>query len=379
VTKFLRWYKDFILPAGLLSALIIGAGMFALPYVFVQAGFLAGFLYLALGAAVFSTLHVMYSEVIEATPGKHRFVGYARIHLGSIGKWISVATVLFGMILTLTVYLILSTSFIKLIFPALPPTASVILFWALGSVVVLMSLNRLANFEFAVTLAMVGIVGTLFVLGFSESNLGSLTSFPIINLTEVLLPYGVVLFSFSGRAAISSVREYFQSKNLDDGGKRLKRAIIWGTLAPAVVYAFFVLAIVWLSPGGVSVDSVSGIRINFPGVLALIGLLGFFVIWTSYFFLGLEARDILSYDLKIPPLIDSVLIVFLPLILYFYSSQNLIWFISLAGGIFLALESIVVILMRRKLKPIGPWAYIIILLLLGGIAYGVFGKVFLPA
>jgi hypothetical protein len=103
------------------------------------------------------------------------------------------------------------------------------------------------------------------------------------------------------------------------------------------------------------------------------------VIWTSYFFLGLEARDILSYDFKIPPLIDSALIVFLPLLLYFYSSQNLIWFISLAGGVFLAIESIIVILMRRKLKPIGVWAYLIILLLLGGIAYEFLGGVFLPA
>jgi len=351
--------------------------MFALPYVFVQAGFLTGFLYLALGTAVFSTLHVMYAEVIEATPGKHRFVGYAGIHLGPIGKWVSVVTVLFGMVLTLTIYLILSASFIGLIWPELPATTGVIAFWALGSVVVLMSLNRLANFEFAVTLAMIGIVVVLFVLGFSKTNLGLLSTLPVVNLSSILLPYGVVLFSLSGRAAISSVREYFQSRKLDNN--KLRRAIIWGTITPAVVYVFFVLAIVWLSPGGVTEDAVSGIQVNFSWIVSLIGLLGFFVIWTSYFFLGLEARDILSYDFKIPPLIDSALIVFLPLALYFYSSQNLIWFISLAGGVFLAIESIIVLLMRRTLKPIGIWGYFIILLLLGGIAYEFFGKVFLPA
>ena len=360
-----------------MSALIIGAGMFALPYVFVEAGFLAGFLYLVLGAAIFSTLHVMYAEVIESTSGKHRFVGYAEIYLGFTGKWASVVAVLLGMILTLTVYLILSASFIKLLAPDLSSTVSVLIFWALGSAVVLISLNRLANFEFAVTLAMVGIVAILFILGFTMADLGALSSLPVLNLNQLLLPYGVVLFSLSGRAAISSVREYFSKRQLDGG--KLKRAVIWGTITPAVVYALFVMAIVWLSPRGVSVDAVSGIQISFPGVMGLIGLLGFFVIWTSYFFLGIEARDILRYDFKIPPLIDSILIVFLPLILYFYSSQNLILFISIAGGIFLALESILVVLMRRSLRPIGIWGHFIILLLLGGIVYEVFTNLQLPS
>jgi len=93
----------------------------------------------------------------------------------------------------------------------------------------------------------------------------------------------------------------------------------------------------------------------------------------------LEARDILRYDFKIPLLIASILIVFLPLILYFWSSQNLIWFISIAGGIFLALESILILLIRRKLRPIGIWGRFIILLLLGGIVYEVFTNLQLPS
>lgn len=351
--------------------------MFALPYVFIRAGFLTGFLYLASGAAVFSTLHVMYAEVIEATPGKHRFVGYAQIHLGRLGKWVSVVTVLFGMILTLAVYLILSVSFVRLMAPGLSSGVSVLIFWFLGSVVILLSLKRLANFEFAVTLIMIGIVVALFVLGLLRTDFGLLSSLPVINLGGIFLPYGVVLFSLSGRAAISSVRDYFSKKQLDGG--KLKKTIIWGTVTPAVVYALFVLAITWLSPGGVTEDAVSGIRIALPVVTGLIGLLGFFVIWTSYFFLGLEARDILNCDFKIPFLVSSGLIVFLPLLLYFYSSQSLIWFISIAGGIFLALESIVVVLMRHKLKPIGVWGYFIILVFIGGIIYEVFKNVLLPS
>ena len=29
----------------------------------------------------------MYADIITATDGKHRFVGYAEIYLGFLGKW----------------------------------------------------------------------------------------------------------------------------------------------------------------------------------------------------------------------------------------------------------------------------------------------------
>ena len=52
--KFSQWYKEIGLPAGLLSSLIIGAGIFALPYVFYRAGFLVGLFYLVIFSIVFS-------------------------------------------------------------------------------------------------------------------------------------------------------------------------------------------------------------------------------------------------------------------------------------------------------------------------------------
>lgn len=353
--------------------------MFALPYVFKEAGFLAGFIYLAVFAGVFSTVHLMYSEVIAGTPGRHRFVGYAEIYLGPLGKWFSVAAVLVGLLLTLTIYLILSVSFIKLILPMLAPIVGVLLFWFMGSMVIILSLSRLANFEFAVTLAMIVIVAILFMLGLTQVDAGSLTSTiePAGGFASLLLPYGVVLFALSGRAAISSVRNYFDKNKLDTS--RLNSAIVLGTVVPAAVYALFILAITWLSPGGVSMDAVSGIKLIHPWILSLIGLLGIFVIWTSYFFLGLEVRDILRYDFKFSSTTALLAVIFLPLSFYFYNSQNFIWFINIAGGVFLALESILVVLMRRQLKTIGLWGYFIILVFVGGIIYEIFKNVLLPS
>jgi len=352
--------------------------MFALPYIFSKVGLLVGLLYLALFAAVFSTIHLMYSDVIASTSGKHRFVGYSEIYLGKVGKWVSVITVLVGLLLTLTIYLILSASFIGLIAPSLPPTLGVIGFWLMGSAVIIMSLNRLANFEFAVTVAMIAIIVILFLFGLGQVDFSNLKLLAPgnYNLIQLLLPYGAVLFALSGRAAISSVRDYFERNDLDSS--RLRLSLVVGTVSSAAVYALFVLAITWLSPSGVTIDSVSGIQLVHPWILILIGILGIFVIWTSYFFLGLEARDILRYDFKIPLTSAIILVISLPLILYFYNSQDFIWFINIAGGIFLALESIIVVLMKRKLKPVGVWGYFIISVFVGGLIYEIFRNFILP-
>lgn len=343
--------------------------MFALPFVFYETGFLTGVLYLIIFSIVFATVHFMYSEVILHTESEHRFIGYAEIYLGKFGKWTAVLTTFLGLIITLAIYIILSASFIKLIIPDLSPFTAGISFWLLGSIVIVLSLHRLANFEFLVTLAIIAIILILFVLGLGHIGIELPLAPKNFSLPTFILPYGIVLFSLGGRAAISSVREYFKKNNIDV--KNLGKATIFGSVAPAVIYVFFVLAITWLSPGGVSEDAVSGVMFVAPIILCLIGILGFFALWTSYFFLGLEVRDILRYDFKISLPIALVMVVSFPLLIYFSDSQNFIWFMSIVGGIFLAAESIIVVLMRRKIKPINWWGYFIIIVFVLGAVYEV--------
>ncbi|MBI2010884.1 MAG: hypothetical protein HYS89_01465 [Candidatus Colwellbacteria bacterium] len=228
MTKFTRWYKEIILPTGLLASMIIGAGMFALPYVFLKAGFLLGLFYLAVFAAVFSAIHLMYLRVINETEGRHRFVGYARIYLGDFGFWLAVLTTVIGLTLVLVAYLILGVDFLKIAIPSLSSSLALYLFWFTGVAAVVFSLKRLANFEFLVAVAMVAIILILFGFSLKAPSL-TLSRF---NPTDFFLPYGVVLFSLAGRAAISSLRDYWQGRALPKKG--LRRAVVLGTLIPAL-------------------------------------------------------------------------------------------------------------------------------------------------
>lgn len=339
-----RFFREVILPAGLLASLIIGAGMFAMPYVFEQAGFWVGFAYLVLFAGLVTLVHHMYAVVVTETEGKHRFVGYARIYLGRFGFWTSTVTTGLGILLILTAYIILASSFLEVVFSE-PLGFYPYAFWAAGSMAVILSLRRLVRLEFLVVVFMGVIVGTLFGVGLTSGGGVGLGEY---NPAFLFLPYGVVLFSLGGRAGISTLADYYVRNGIEK--KRMHAAIITGSVFPAVLYVFFVLAVFSLSPEGVSEDALSGLSGISGTILTLVGILGLLALWTSYVLMGLEVRDIMRYDLKLPLLFALAVVIGVPLLLFTFGFGGLIEILGLAGGVFLALESMMVVLMYFKIR-----------------------------
>ena len=87
--QVINWYQNFFLPVAILADLVIGAGVFTLPYVFVKSGFLIGVIYLVVFGIVALVIHLMYAEVVIKTKARHRLIGYANIYLGKFGFCIS--------------------------------------------------------------------------------------------------------------------------------------------------------------------------------------------------------------------------------------------------------------------------------------------------
>lgn len=319
--------------------------MFALPYLFNASGIAVGVFYLIAAAFIFTLVHLRYADLIEHTSGRHRFAGYAQLYLGRAGFWLGAIVTGLGLTLVLTAYLSLGPVFLRLLIPALGDSLNLYLFWGVGAAAILLSLNRLKNFEFLATLGMLAIILVLFGFGLGRGEVEDLPSF---NPALIFLPYGAVLFALYGRPAISSLKSYFEENNLSP--RNLKKAIILGTALPAAFYLLFALGIIWLSPQGVTPDSLSGLLLAPSGVIVLIGLLGIFALWTSYFLLGLELKNILRYDFKLSPSLAALATVVAPLILYLVGLRNFIGLVTVVGGVFLATESIMVILMHHKLR-----------------------------
>jgi len=362
-----------ILPAALLSATIIGAGIFALPFVFQKAGLIAGFFYLLIFSAVFVFIHLRYADIISKTAENHRFAGYAETYLGKSGKWLAILMTIVGMLFTLTVYLIISKSFIDIFFPSLVDAYKILAFWFLGSLAIFLGIKRLAISEFLITFGIGAIILVIFVFG--SNNLGqTISSVPFFNLEYIFLPYGVILFALSGRAAIPAVLGYFRNNNLPPNG--IKPSIILGTLFPAFIYAVFVLAILNLSGGIVSQDSVSGLIGRLPfWILEILGILGIISLWSSYIVIGRDVKKSLGYDLNLPKLLIALIVIFAPVILYFSGFQNFLKLVGLTGGIFMGLEGIFIVLMRQKaIQKKTLLDYVLLVIFIGGVIYSIIYK-----
>lgn len=375
-------YKNIILPASLLAGTIIGAGVFALPFVFQKAGIVTGLFYLGLFSACFIFIHLMYADLILKTEGGrnfHRFPGYAKIYLGNWGFWTSILMTIVGMLFVLTVYLILSISFVNLIKPIglnISDASKLLIFWLFGSAAIFLGIRRIALSEFLITGGIIVII--LIIFGYGLSHFGKIISVQAFNLQNIFLPYGAVLFALSGRVAIPAVVSYFQK--IRRPLAEIKKPIILGTLLPALVYLLFVFGI-WGLSEVVSEDAISGLVGQIPKeVLALIGVFGLISLWSSYIVIGLDIKNALKFDLRFPKILAGLTVVVLPPLLYFWGFQSFLILVSLIGGIFIALEGIFIVLMWFKasklkaeqiiFKKLNPLiVYILILIFVVGIIY----------
>lgn len=371
-------FKNIILPTSLLAGTIIGAGIFALPYVFEKAGILTGLFYLAVFSGVFALIHLMYADIIVRTPENKRLPGYAKIYLGAFGEWTAVLMTIVGAIFVLLVYLILSISFFNLIFPSsgFADIYKLLIFWFFGSSAFFFGVNRLAISEFLITIGIGAII--LVIFGFGVPLFGDAAKISLFDFDNFFVPYGAVLFSLGGAVAVPATLGYFRSNN--DSRLKAKNPIIFGSILPAFVYLIFVFGIFALSET-VSQDSISGLSRGVPSVvLVLFGILGMASLWSSYIVIGRNVKKSLEHDLGVGAVLAGAVVSILPLLMYFFGFQNFLRIVGFAGGVFGGLEGLLIVLMwlkarrvespERILSKINPLvAYPLILIFLGGIIY----------
>jgi len=341
-------------PIGLLTGGIIGAGVFSLPYVFHTSGLLIGIGMLVLATIAYCFIHLMYADIIIGTPGQHRFVGYIARYLGTKASYLAILMAVVEMVFVMTIYLVLSISFTKLLIPQFSPLLALVLFWAISSACIFINPRR---FVFAEVLASVGIIlviGLLFVVGLPK--LGVTSNQPLIGEGNIFLPLAAILFALSGRVAIPPLIDHFRKRNLSTSVVSIRKAILLGTSIPAVVYVFFVLSILALS-GSVSEDSITGIIGLIPAWLSIaIGVLGLLSLWSSYILVGLDVSNTLKFDLELPLWLRLCVVVVAPIVLYVLGFSNFIGLVGLVGGIFLAIEGVFILLAwlsAREKKSLG--------------------------
>lgn len=343
--------KRVIKASFVLFGTIVGAGIFGLPYMVQRAGYLSGLFWMVLLAGAVTLTHLLYGEVVMATPGEHRLVGYVKMYLGPWAHRVETVASVIGLFGSNLAYLILGGLFISSIFHAFGMTlaeahGSAMLF-LFGLAAAWFGTKFLSGVDFWLTLVEFSSFVILSVIAMTGLRPEYLAT---IHLEEAFLPYGIVLYAYGGLTAISEVRAIV-------GGSpgAVRKSIVAGTVMAATLTILFVTSVVGALGPSTTQEAVGGLNLRFGGSLPLIGALaGFFSILTSYIVFSEYLKSQFQKDFHWPKIVAVLAATVVPLTLFLLGIRSFGDVIEFIGALLIGLEGIFVAWMYLKVRAKYP-------------------------
>jgi len=356
-----------IYAVSMIAGLTIGVGIFSLPYITGKVGILTMFLYIMALTALVLFVNLLFVEVSLKTPNYLRLAGYARMHLGEFGKYIAAAFSAIEGLGTILAYIVIGGGFLYgLLSPFLGGSLFiyVFLYFAVGAIYIFLGSKAISKINFAGILVFFAAIFLVFFNGLGSLKLSNL--FFLGDSSHLFLPYGAILFALWGATMVPEAEEILQSDR-----KKIRRAVILGTVIPGAFYFLFCLMILALSGGQTSPEAISGLQGILGGrVIAFMFLAGIMATFTSYVSVGLNLKKVLWYDMKVKESVAWLITCFVPFLLYLLGFNNFIKIIGFVGAFALAMEGILIVLMYRKISIKRPlFIYPLILIFVAGMIY----------
>jgi amino acid permease len=316
-----------------------------LPYAFFKSGFFIGFLELVILTGVVLLIQLIVGEVALRTKGRKRLISYAEEYLGIRWKNAVTISVLLSGIGTLLVYIILGGRFLSVFIDTNPFWGSIV-FFALWFFMVLFKPRSFGKAEFFIGSFVLLIIVLITLFNFGYINLDNF-KFEEMNVANVLLPYGIILFAITGYSVIPEMEDILGKER-----RKLRSAVIWGTLIPIIIYLIFIFTIVGISGSLTSQDAISGLAraLNSKTILWVGSLLGFLAIIEAALSHGVYIKETIWYDLKANKWTAWVLTGLAPLVLFLLGARNFVTIIGLVGALFFGFHAVVILLIHKKAK-----------------------------
>lgn len=331
----------------MLAGMIIGVGMFAIPFSFAAAGFWLGAAELAVLAMAVLALHVLYGEIVLATPQYHRMPGYIRTYLGRGAAGVSWASTLAGTIGTLLAYIIVGSLFLEILLSRVAPNIS-----AGGLALALaVAVCAITFFPFRKEAAINGLL-TIFEIAFIA--LLALYLLPDVSLPHLSgiypermwAPYGVLLFALTGASVIPDMATL-----LGRNKKKVRTAIVAGSLIPPALYFLFAFGVVGVSGPATSEEAIAGLGSMLGHRIVLWGsAAGLLAVLTSYIALSENFQALLALDMGLQRRAAWITASVIPYAAYLAGFQNFIAIISVVGVLAFAVDGTLFLMMGRKIR-----------------------------
>jgi tyrosine-specific transport protein len=333
-----------------LAGTIIGAGILGLPHVVGRSGYPIGLFWMLLLAAAVTVTHLLFGEIVAATPERHRLIGYVGMYLGRGARTVETAASILGLYGATLAYMILGGIFFSQVLSPIVEIGTMagpLLLFLTGLAFVWHGVNFLAKAEFWLSVALVAAFLLLTARGFAAADFGNLAR---VDFSGAFLPYGVVLFAYGGLSAIPEIHDL-----LDRRRTELRRGILFGTLLAASVTILFVTAVLAALGPSVTPDSISGLSAKLGGAIPSIGAVaGLLAVVTSYYVFSLYLKNQFQFDFKLSRTSAVLLAVGTPYALYLLGVRDFGRVLELVGASLLGVEGMLVCLTYLKAKKAHP-------------------------
>ena len=316
--------KKYVVGSSTLIGMCIGAGVLGIPYVASRAGFLVSVFYLLFIGGMVLLLNLYLGETALRTKRNHQLTGYARKYLGKkAGKAMNFA-ILFGGYAAIVAYLVgVGDSISFLVFGNL--NYSLLFGVAFGifmSVLLWHGTRSLKRYEKYGVLAILFLLSLIFFIFIGKVDYGNLG---YINLSSVLVPFGVILFAFSSESAIPIVSLIIKEE------KTLMKKIIFTS---SIVSIFFYLLFTFVVFGAMGSQTPEIATFALGSVFVILGI---FTMFTSHLSLGNALEENFQFDDRFKKSKSWFFVCVAPVLIYvvvsFFQYFSFIKILSI-GGVF---------------------------------------------
>lgn len=332
---------------------IVGAGILGIPYVVAKAGFLYGFFLMVLLGVAFLFLNLFAGEVVLRTKKQHQLTGYAEKYLGKWGKRAMAFSMIVAIYGALTAYLIGEGAALHSIFKAGFPLIYTLIFFAITFIIVYKGVKATGKAEMILIFLLLLVVILTGIFSYDKIDSANLSSF---NPAYFFLPYGVVLFAFMASPAIPELQEVLGTEK-----KKMKKAIIIGSVIPIVLYIVFAFVV-----GGIiglenfellapneRIATVALSLYSQPILGVLANILAVLAMFTSFLTLGIALLEVYHYDYHISRRWALLLTFSVPLVIVLFNFTSFISVLGITGAVAGGLDGILIILMYGRAKKLG--------------------------
>lgn len=332
----------------------VGAGIFALPFVFYQSDFNFSVIFLVVLTMITGFLNYFYLEIVLNTAGDHQFSGYAQIYLGKNFHYLAALNLLLLGLGATVAYVKLFSNFLVILVPQLP------LFMASLIFISLLITSHILRFDFVRRLESIipAIILLIPLLLFSTAL--QTPSFPQIPISSNFSFFGPLIFALAGFTIIPEIEEVFRGRP-----KKYKSTLLasfLGLFLTFLVYLIFSFSVVRVSGPYLSTDSITGIFQIYPWLGRLLAIFGMLITYQASLNFLLVIRELFYRDFHISKSISQSLPMLVPLLALFLFTVPFIQIISLTGAVTVYVSALMICAIRLKINH--RWSTIVLTILI---------------